>query len=71
MEAQLAHIFDEIKELPQEKWGQVEDFVYHLNKQTEAEKRAALNAAFGTLKGEEAERFIEAIKDCERIEQDG
>ena len=65
----LELIVKDLKTLPPAKLGQAADYIHHLKTVTAAERRAALDRAYGCLTEQEAKEMEEAITtNCERID---
>ena len=65
----LETIVEELKALPTGKLAAAADFIHQLKATTDAERRRALDGAFGSLTDAEAMTMEEAIQsNCERID---
>ena len=65
----LESIVEELKALPPKKLAVAADYIHHLKSSTDAERRRALDRAYGCLTEEEAESMEKAIEaNCERID---
>lgn len=67
--SELELIVEELKTLPPEKLHDAAGYIHRLSKTGRADRRAALDRAFGRLNGEEARELEEAIEaNCEKID---
>ena len=67
--SELDLIVEELKMLPPEKLHEAAGYIHHLSGKGLADRRAALDRAYGCLSGEEARELEEAIEaNCERID---
>jgi hypothetical protein len=65
----LESIVEELKTLPPKKLAVAADYIHQLRASTDAERRRALDRAYGCLTEEEADSMEKAIEtNCERID---
>jgi len=67
--SELELIVEELKTLPPEKLHDAAGYIHGFSEKGRADRRAALDRAFGCLTGDEARELEEAIEaSCERID---
>jgi len=65
----LDAIYEELKSLKPDKLPQVAEWVHELREKSDKQKQDAFDSAFGCLSPEEEKAFIEAVDECERINE--